>query len=339
VEQGLSAVGLGAALQIDHPDSEQAVADHRAGRAQRVPQQRRLARARRADHEEALAAQVEQERAAVLVVPDIKLAEVDFGGGVGDGGGVEDVRERVAPLDDHRQHTGLPPADGDAFGVHRVGERGGVVRPSPQVLPADHPHDHGVDRRRHTADAQDARAQRLAGAAVVAGQLALVEQPGPPPAPVDRPAPPGRADARGGPPVERGRMRPPPHHQHQNQAAQAVAHGHRAPPVDREDGGGGQEQEQRVAAQPVQRTEFGAGLAGRAAHRRLPDRACGCCSGTCRHCFASPECDGRVVVGTGRAAPLIAETREVWPDRAPRRRRNRGGGRCRNAGGAEMRSC
>jgi hypothetical protein len=82
------------------------------------------------------------------------------------------------------------------------GEGGGAVGPRLQVLPADDADGEGVDRWGDRVDPQHAGAERGSGAAVVAGELAVIEQVLPAAAAVDRPPPPARADPGCGEPVE-----------------------------------------------------------------------------------------------------------------------------------------
>ena len=265
MEQRLPAVGLGAALEVDAPHANEPVADHRAARAQRVPQQAGLARTGGANNQVVLAPHVHAERGAVLVVADVETGEVDLGGRGRDERRVDGVGERHPPLDHDGEHTGAAAGDRDPMCGERVSEGRGVVGPGGEVLTTDHPYGQGVDRRRHRADPQDAGAQRLAGAAVLPGQFAVAEDGGPAPPAVDRPSPPGRPDAGCDPPVERGRVRPPPDQQA----------GDRDPGRGGDDGQtpalpcGGQHDrdgpEQRVADQPGQHSELPADGAGRAA--------------------------------------------------------------------------
>ena len=253
--------------------AQQAVADHRSGRAQRVPQQRRLARARRADHEQALAAQVEQERGAVLGVADVEPGQVDLGGGVGDQGRVEGVRERHAPLHHQGEHAGAAAGDGDPMRLQGFGEGGGAVGPGLQVLPADQPDGEGVDRRGDRPDPQHAGAEGGAGAAVVAGELAVIEQALPAPAAVDRPPPPPRPDAGRGEPVERRRMPAPPAEQprHQHGDGRRRPGGRPTTPT-ASDQRGRDEGDQRVAGQPHQDADLPPGRAGRRPRAVRPGR-------------------------------------------------------------------
>ena len=129
-------------------------------RAQRGPQQRALARAGGSGDEHVLAQQAEQERVAVLVVPDIERRSgrprADRAGMSGCG---DDVVERHLPLDhDRRARRGGPwRSRPGARTARRPGRRRCSVQVV-QVLPAGHPHVQGVDRRRRGADPQHARA-------------------------------------------------------------------------------------------------------------------------------------------------------------------------------------
>ena len=217
VKQRGAAVGLHPAFEVDHPQPDQAGADHRAHLAQWPPQQRPLPGAGAADHQDLLALDPQQERAAEFVIAHVERGQVDLVDGGGDGGGVQGARERHPPLDHDGDHAGPGPGHRDLVGTEGVGESGGAVGEHVGVLSAHDPHGQGVDRGGGRADPHHAGHQQPAGAAVLAGQVAGVQHVAPTAPPVDGPAPPGRADPGGGPPVERGRVRPPPHQQPHHQ--------------------------------------------------------------------------------------------------------------------------
>ena len=172
--RGSAAVGLGAALQVDHPDAEQPVADHRAGRAAgstttSLPgaggpptTSRRLPR-------------TFEQRVAVLVVPDIQRREVDLGGGLRDGGGVETVRNglRRSTITASTAGRRRVMATRDAA-ARRPGR--GCAR-SRSGGPGRGPSARGGCRSRgDRPDPQHTRARGVAGAAVFPGQLTVVER-------------------------------------------------------------------------------------------------------------------------------------------------------------------
>ena len=162
VEQGPAAFGLGAALQVDHPDPDQAVADHRPDRAQRGPHQRPACpRRRRRRTRKCLP------RRRRWKGPPYSLSPTRAGAGPPRPAAGGDRRWRGwCRSNGHARRStttvstaGAAPGDRDPMRQQRVGQRVGAVGPGLQVLAADQPHGQHVDRRGDRPDPQHPRAR------------------------------------------------------------------------------------------------------------------------------------------------------------------------------------